>query len=118
MSKRSSLRKLNLTETKLQEKGYVRLLDCLTDFLVLRTLVLDNNYFLSEETLSLSSFIKDSKIQTFSVNYCGLGDLTGQAIGAAIEYSNSIKEIRARENDFMDKTAMKFALSLESASTI
>ena len=91
-----------MTETKLQEKGYVRLLECLTEFHLLRTLVLDNNYFLSEDTLALSSFIKDSKIHTFSVNYCGLGDLTGQAIGTAIDYSNTIKEIRARENEFMD----------------
>ena len=101
-SNRSSLRKLILTETKLQEKGYVRLLDCLTEFHLLRTLVLDNNYFLPEDTLSLSHYLKESKIHTFSINYCGLGDLTGQTIGIAIDYSNSIKEIRARENDFMD----------------
>ena len=59
-----------------------------------------------------------SRIHTLSVNYCKLGDNGGQAIGDALMGSNSIRDVRAKKNEFRDKTARSIAEALEKNSVV
>ena len=62
---------------------------------------------------SMKEFIKLSPINMLSINYCKLGDVGGVAIGEAIEMTKNLKDLRAKKNDFRDKTAKEFAKAFE-----
>lgn len=86
----------------------------LTDYKSLNTLILDYNQFESRNMTFMLNFIKMTRLQTFSINYCRLGDVGGVAIGEAIALEGvNIKEVRAMHNEFRDATAKAIAEAIE-----
>ena len=84
----------------------------------MHTLILDYNHFESNHMTSFKEFIRQSRIHTLSINYCKLGDNGGVAIGEALYHANGVREVRAKNNDFRDKTAKSIAEALEHDSVI
>lgn len=58
---------------------------------------------------TLAHLIKQSRLRFLSLNYCKIGEVGGESIGEAIQFSSNIQEIRAKSNNFRDKTAKAFA---------
>ena len=67
----------------------------------------------------MSRFLQTSRVRSFSINYCKLGDVGGAAIGDALRSTQTkLIELRAKKNEFRDKTARSIAEALEDRSTI
>ena len=105
--------KLNLSETKFSEHGGYYLMKSLQDYKNMQCLILDYNHFGSENMHQLYRLIHSTRLETLSINYCKLGETGGISIGDALCHSNHIKEIRAKRNEFRDKTAKAFAQAFE-----
>lgn len=56
--------------------------------------------------------VKQSKLQTLSVNYCKLTDEGGVVLGEAVSESINLRNVYARANEFRYETAKKFAETL------
>jgi len=103
------LMKLNLSETKFQEHGGYHLFKNLIEFHSMSTLILDYNQFETKNIQMMANYVKHSRLHTFSINYCKLGDAGGVALGEALSQASSIREVRAMHNEFRDSTARAFA---------
>ena len=110
--------KLNLAETKFLEHGGYHLFKNLIEFNAMQCLVLDYNLFGSENMSMLGKLIRQTSLATLSLNYCKLGDPGGQAIGDALMASSSIRDIRAKKNEFRDATAKAIATAIEDDSVV
>lgn len=85
----------------------------LIEFNSMEILILDYNQFESKNTAMLCNFIKQSKVNRLSLNYCKLGDTGGVAIGEALIQSLWLKELCAKRNEFRDATAKAMAEAIE-----
>ena len=112
------LSKLNLAETKFFELGAYHLFKNLIDYNSMKSLVLDYNLFGSDNMQMLSRLIRQTNLHTLSLNYCKLGDPGGKAIGDGLMQSSSIRDIRAKKNEFRDLTAKAIAQALEEDSVV
>ena len=111
--------KLNLSETKFQEQGGYHLFKNLLEYHKIETLILDYNLFESNNMQMMSKFLQATRIRTFSINYCKLGDVGGAAIGEALaNMQTRVLELRAKKNEFRDKSARAIAEALEDKSNI
>ena len=79
---------------------------------------MDGNVFETHKMKVFGEFLRGPRIRTVSLNYCKIGDEGGVLIGEALRFASSIKDLRAKCNEFRDATAKAIAEALEDNCTI
>ena len=65
----------------------------------MQSLILDHNQFNVTKFAIMANFLRKTKIQHLSMNYCKIGEEAGVVIGEALEEASELKSFECKSND-------------------